>query len=1009
MSARRKMGQTGVRPLAVLVDRSRDWMAADGLIGLEPDDLYHTTDNRMPLRARTLASYDVLVIAGQGSVPYTEPEQAAITGFVRRGGGLLLAATAGVFERYAGRPVEEMAACAVARRFGIEFLSPHQGARKPKVGPFLVSGYPPESVRVHAAPPFKDIRRYDVHLDPWSPVQATGKCTPLLSHRGTGEAAALALQPGKGRVVAVGNAGFLGDGSRLCRALIDYLADRRPRGPGRQLPYEIVEPLRTSRIGRIRIRYPESVADKVPAVRRIAGRVVPYLEAAIPVKKKPEKKAQPQREKPFELALMPSCSFGAWGGRWVTGRVGAHVSEPEIAFALGACVGMTLVERSAFLWPLWGTVLGYTALVCRLGLAAMRAAGFEDEAERLGARFETESRRRMRGVDAGRYYEVEADYDPGFWLWRELERQFGEDILARLSRTLPQKLGWGAGGDELFSPLDITVYFLSRAVRRDLYPWFAERGATVHPLPLSRFESKEFNKGVERYLRGLIADAGAPVSERLHAVQSLTGRLRKQKRTLSYAARQLRAPEPARRLAAAAWLAAARDARAAAALQALADRKDDPGLAGIAALLLVEQGDQQAADRLVELARGLDHCFQLDASAALSRVGDPRSEQLSLQAIGRAHGRRVGGLEIRYDPQVRVWCRVDGRRVANVFSWDRVAHMPANTHFSIYYVGWVHTRPEFRRKGLARQAFQRALDDPRARRCSCAGLGTGTGNFAHALYRDFGMVDAPVWDYLTCELEGAAGPGPASGVRVRAYRPGDDVAMSRLYNACYGESSALSLRRPARRHDDAVRMLAYRGRRLVAYAVAHRGDESATIGDLAWDPKDKKHAQSVRYLVGKLHGRLKKAGVKRMDAHSAPGVLGPLLEPLGYTSTKAGGLDMIAVLDLPQFLGEIRPLLEKRLANDAWVGTITLCGEKLKAALEIRRGRVRVLRRLPTHPTITLRGPDDSITRIVTGIETPFKVYWELNLQIEPPLNQDAREFLDKVFPQAKICRWAWG
>ncbi|KPK78879.1 MAG: hypothetical protein AMJ81_14615, partial [Phycisphaerae bacterium SM23_33] len=114
--------------MVIVLDRSRDLLAAERLLHLEPDDRYHVTDSRVPLRAAALRRYDVLVIAGQAPMSYTPAELAAIVQFVRRGGGLLLAASAGHFERYMSLPAKEMGTASVARRFGIELLGPGRAA-----------------------------------------------------------------------------------------------------------------------------------------------------------------------------------------------------------------------------------------------------------------------------------------------------------------------------------------------------------------------------------------------------------------------------------------------------------------------------------------------------------------------------------------------------------------------------------------------------------------------------------------------------------------------------------------------------------------------------------------------------------------------------------------------------------------------------------------------------------------------------------------------------------------
>ncbi|KKL15281.1 hypothetical protein LCGC14_2507190, partial [marine sediment metagenome] len=78
---------TGPAPIAVLVDHSRDPATSAELIGLQPDDRYHTTDNRSALTDRALRAHNVLVIAGHWPDDYTRRELDAVVRFVRRGGG----------------------------------------------------------------------------------------------------------------------------------------------------------------------------------------------------------------------------------------------------------------------------------------------------------------------------------------------------------------------------------------------------------------------------------------------------------------------------------------------------------------------------------------------------------------------------------------------------------------------------------------------------------------------------------------------------------------------------------------------------------------------------------------------------------------------------------------------------------------------------------------------------------------------------------------------------------
>ena len=994
-----KMGEKQRRPpIAVLIDRSRDWDAAGGLIGLEPDDRYLTIDNRRPLTARRLAPHDVLVIAGHGFATQSRSEIEAIVRFVRRGGGLLLAATAGVFEQVTGRPLSEMAVQAVAAQFGIEFVSSSQATGQTRIELTGILGYPPGTVKMRRAAALRGVRRFDATLEQWSPVRSTPPSTVLLSHRRTREAAALALSFGKGRVVAVGCAGFLNGSSAVCLALIDYLAaHRRPRR-GEPPAFQAPPALKTRRSGRFTVHYPESVASRVPQVLRTAGEIMPWVDALDLAKK----------NRPWRITLVPSCSSGPdWSSRGEDAlgvRIGAWASPARLAFALGQ-------SMAAMLMPAWSvvrfTVLGRGTLESHFGLRAMRFAGHVAEADHLAAALEPESRRQLRGLDLARYYGEWAN-PPGLWLWQELARRHGEDILARFIAAVPKNFDFPDTPGAPFGALDLAIHFLSRAAKTDLYPWFAELGATVHKLPPGRIKSKAYKLTLRRALRRIVGDRRAPASERTDAVWTLAGIERGPKHPLSGAARLLRSPRPAARLIGAIRLAAVRDRRCLRTLKELAAQREDPGLAAIAALSLVDQGERSAADRLVALARKLDHRFQLDAAHRLRMIEDRRADEFSLDGLRRAHGRKAACLKVEESGELKVWPVVDGHCVGNVFSGERMGHMPANTHVPLFFVHWVHTLPAYRRKGLIRQAFARAIQTARARGYAWVGLGTGTENVAHVLYRSFGLVDAPVWEELSCDLNNTPLRPRTRGLHVRPFRPGDEIEMARLFNQWVAETSAVRYRQPRALEANEVALFALRRRKRAAFATARVNGKSAYIGEFAWNPSDKPQ-ELVTALATDLHRRLKKKGVEKVTTYCAPNFLAPLLEPSGYGNQRSHGLALIGILDLPRYLEAIRPLLERRLADEGWTGTLALCGENHRAALVIEKGRVTVLKQVPGRASIALRGSDDTITRIVTGIASPFEAYWTPELEIAPPLTDAVRGLLDKLFPKNKICAWAWG
>jgi len=972
------------RPVVVLLDRSRDYHAAAGLLGLQPDDAYRVTDNHMPLRARMLKLHDVLVIAGHSAAPHSAREADAIVRFVRRGGGLLLAASAGVFERYSGLHAGQMAVNAIAQRFGVEFLSPKDAVGRHTPDHELVDGYPGPDVRIHKAPSMDGVHLQCVCLNRWSPVQASARSTMLLSHRRTGEAAALAIRCGKGRVVAVGSADFFPGWEEhpiLCKRLIGYLAAGGPAGarPGR-LPDVIGTPMRTRRAGNMEFFYAPSVEPRVAAVVRIARKVLPAVDKWAGKKGK------------WRIELVPSC-----GSRW--NSTGVNMSDAELAFALGRSIGAEHIVRfNPMSRMLHESVLGGIALQHCVGIAAMRRAGFRKEAALLAEQFEQDSRRRFKGLDAGFYYPHGAD-SPGFWMWQELARHHGDDILLRFLKAIPKKFDFMAAPNVLFTPLDVNIHFLGKVTGKDLYAWFAEHGATVHRLPRERFGSKAFARQLRRYLIRLIGDKKASASERNAALEAFMVRDDVESRPLREAARLLESHRAAERVAGAARLAEARDERGKDVLRAVAKSNGDPGLAAIAALVLLQRGERDVAGRLASLALGLDHRFQLDAGHWLSQVGHPRASRFSFDGIRKADGPEAARMDVQYGHDVRMFPTLNGAHVANIFSGGGIGHMPDNTHVSRFGVWWVHTDAKFRRMGLARLAMEKTFEVARARGASCATLGTGTRNTAHALYRCFGFVDERMGEFLVCDLKATGRAERMRGLAVRPYRSGDETAMARLFNHCYADSFEAGRKRPSHLSPQVISLLAHRGRRLVGYVLGYPGEGELWVDELAVAP-GKKREQVAAALMTAFHRRLLRRGIKKVTSYRTTETLAPLLQPLGYRVQKSGGVGMFALVDLPKFLQEMTPLLERRLQKSDWIGTVSILGERHRAGLAIRGPKVTALRKAPRRADITLEGSDKAITQIMCGVHTPFEPYLQLDLRVSPALNDQILKVLETLFPK---------
>ena len=129
-----------------------------------------------------------------------------------------------------------------------------------------------------------------------------------------------------------------------------------------------------------------------------------------------------------------------------------------------------------------------------------------------------------------------------------------------------------------------------------------------------------------------------------------------------------------------------------------------------------------------------------------------------------------------------------------------------------------------------------------------------------------------------------------------------------------------------------------------------------------------------------------------------------LFHNFGYTSSDAGWVWMFKIVNLPMLLGELSPLLSKRLnESDAykdWQGTISIKGSEHQASLTIKDGEIHVSEEVSEDTGIHLSTDDDTITRFVLGVISPYAAYSQNQLHIAPIANSSIMGLLGTLFPK---------
>jgi len=998
------MSQERIR---VLVDRSRDSGWSGALVDMEPDNIYQTTDNRDYLKWSMLRNYDVLAICGCSPLEYKDEEMRLIRRFVESGGGLLLASSTSRFERDAGRPISEMRINEVARLFGAEFL-PLDGCKgETKSDDDLLRGYPRENLRLiyHAA--LAELELDDIAISNCGTIAIPEDAQVFLEHSETKEPIGACVKFGKGRVLLINDLKFSQDSQITCRAFTDWLAQNRvSKAEGDEtIPDEIPVEEHVKEDGKIKIYYTDFVKDRVDTCLEFAKKIA--KDMMDPLSKGPDVS--------WEIKLNPSCT---WGQSWwdpVLG-IGAFMSDPGLAYALGTQITFRL-DMGEGLGDLIWDAFKYGAPKC-LGMMAMKLLGFQSEAEEMYAEIIKQFKEKDptgKEFDMAKAYE----YHPkSAWILNNLMEKHGQDLFARFIKAIPeQKDPYKNIPGHVFSAMDVFVYYLSRGLETDLYPWFRQIGTTVHPLPLHPRDSDEFKEGVRQYLKDVIRDRKASASDRSDAVWCLIDIYDKEKEPpvaqaslpVANSAAELNSDDRYERLVAAMRLCRLSDSRAATVLKDLASDEDDRTLAAMAALALVRKGIASAADRLIETAREQDPRFQLDAGYALHKIGHERAKELSFEGLRDENGDPVVEMKVEYDDLLKLFPTVAEYKVANILTAvNLMHHFPENTHVSGVYVDWVHTGSLYRRKGLSRWAMQETFANKAVRRSSCVTLGTGTRNIAHAMYRSFGFVDVFFSESFTKELREEKAK-MVDGLVFRSYSSGDEVKMAALANECYSgllDMGRARARRP--RLSNTYIKIAEKDSEMLGYvrASSARDKEEVRLSEVCLKKTDARDDIGSALLCA-LHNDLLSHGFKKIAMHRDSLVeqdfLRKLLHNFGYSSQRTGGVDMFKIINLPMLLEELSPLLSKRLKDSDhkdWHGKIGIAGDHHRATIIIEDGQVNAMEEVLEDADMLISANDDTITRIIVGRMTPFEAYLQIELSIRPMVNDRVTGLLETLFPR---------
>ena len=1006
--------------IRILVDTSRDIGWSDGLIRIEPDNIYQTTANWDYLSEAVLKNYDVLTICSNTALKYTDAERQLIREFVENGGGLLLAASTSLFERDVREPISELGINQVASLFGARFLPLPEGQGEMDTDANPLRGYTKKNLRFTDYEVVDGLEIDDLGLTSCGILDIPANSHVFLEHSETAEPVGACLHFGSGRVLLINSQLFQQENHPVSGKFIDWLGINREETPQQKpslttdtqtIPDEIPIEEQVREDGKIKIFYTHFVEEQVDTCVAYAKKLTEEMLSKFPEGEKIK----------WKIDLIPSCvhkhGFG-WEDSVMT--IGACVSPSRLAYAFGFEASGLLADKTPFGKA---TDVLFDGFQFFFGIWGMRLLGFEEEAAEMLAKVEQQFRENAKveePIDIGKVYEQRTRKP--IWILKMLLEKYGDDLFVRLTEVFSEKQIDTEKNmpDTTFSPVDRQIYYLSRAVGEDLFPWFEEIGTTVHPLPLLPNDSDEFVAEIRGHLNRMIRDTTADTGDRIDAINSLFEIADESEHAISALVAKLDAPDRYERLIAAAKLVRGCDERAVKVLEELTVETGDDGFVAMALLMLVRNGrGGEVVDRLVEIAPRQDYKYQLEAGHLLAKIGHPATKKLSYEGFMDRNGEPVLTMDVKRNGELHLYPISAGYRVAICNVILHTHHFPHNTHAPGTYVSWVHTTPKYRRRGLSRWAFGAAMSHELIRQYSCISLHTGTYNDAHGMYRNFGFVDGLLTREFTKVLRHEHAK-VVEGLVVRPYKSGDEVAMANVLNAFYADRVERRPRRAERRRTSETRLiyLAETDGELLGYVQAqcYEKVKSVHITEFCLKPEPSEgstHPEGFLEEVGAallcaLHNELVEREYKRIryepEAEGDKDYVRTLFHNFGYTSSDAGWVWMFKIVNLPMLLGELSPLLSKRLnKSDAykdWQGTISIKGSEHQASLTIRDGEIHVSEEVSEDTGIHLSTDDDTITRFVLGVISPYAAYSQNQLHIAPMVNSSIMGLLGTLFPK---------
>ncbi len=449
-------------------------------------------------------------------------------------------------------------------------------------------------------------------------------------------------------------------------------------------------------------------------------------------------------------------------------------------------------------------------------------------------------------------------------------------------------------------------------------------------------------------------------------------------------------------------------------------KSEDSVVRARSALALTLLGDRRGLDPLVESAPNQNYHFQVAAGNALRRAGDQRAKQFSIANLKDEDGKNILELKIKD--------RDNGFHVASLFRGDETAHVEVGADKQFHLGDNISARyatiasfgirePRHRGIGLGGIVIKRALELMAEQGYSCTTVSTGTRLVAHRLYVQTGYVDRRFpWEYVR-ELTEVDAVEDHGNIRVREYSDADRPDINRLWEQYMSNTVGSGGWSSWNRFGPWLRIAEADGK-FIGFANVQLDpfEPRASVNYVIVDADFQDEPTATRALIADAQRHVFAEGKKHLRFPTPPMRHRDILRGMDYqidnSSLRHGWVNMLKIIDLAKFLGEISSLLSLRLQRSAhagWTGSIGIKGSRLEATLVIDSdGSVNVEDAAAENADMCIIADDATITSLLSGDGQVWEWYRQHILTVKPMFSERVRSLIEALFPVMDCRQGGW-